>query len=226
MPRRSLFILTVLCILFGVLGCRQETVQVYAETERPQSFGIIVAMGDSLTAGYGVELEKSYPVRLEKELQALGYSYRVVNSGVSGETTNGALARLSWVMALNPDIVILETGVNDGLRGISPFLIRKNIGTIIDRLQEKQIIIVLAGMKVVSTRGEEYTKEFQKLYSELASEKNVIFMPFFLEYVASNPILNGTDGLHPNEKGYGVIVKNLLPYVIRAIKIREASMVD
>ena len=186
---------------------------------------VIVALGDSLTAGFGVELENSYPAQLERKLAAEGYSMRLVNAGVSGETSSGTLSRLDWILSQKPDIVILEIGANDGLRGIDTALVKSNIDTILQRLQENNVVTVLAGMKMVRNLGDQYTREFDSIYPTLANKHQVIFMPFFLEGVASIASLNSGDGIHPNEKGYEIITENIYPYVVRAIEqLREKNV--
>jgi len=145
----------------------------------------------------------------------------VVNAGISGETSSGTLARLEWVLTLQPDIIILETGANDGLRGIEPQLAEKNIRAILEMLKEKDVVVVLAGMKMVWNLGPVYVAKFNGIYPRLAKEFNVIFMPFFLKGVAMKRELNLEDGLHPNAKGYRIISDNLYPYVLQAIKRKE-----
>lgn len=223
MIRKRIFF-SVPLVLLGILliGCQQEREEETgydATTAAPE--GVIVSVGDSLTAGYGIAAEKSYPALLEQRLQALGYNYRVINSGVSGETSSGALSRLQWVLTLKPDIVILETGANDGLRGISHDVVRDNIARMLQTLKEQDVTVVLTGMKMVLNLGPLYTRKFNKVYPELAHDYDVIFMPFFLEGVAGNKQLNISDGIHPNEAGYVRIVENLSPYVIEAIEKRQ-----
>lgn len=179
--------------------------------------GRIAAIGDSLTAGYGLDEELSYPAQLQKKLAADGIRYQVVNSGVSGETSSGTLSRLDWVLTMEPDIVILEIGANDGLRGLDPAVPRGNLEKILDRLEKEDIVVILAGMKMVWNMGTEYTEQFNNIYPELARRTSVIFMPFFLEGVATVPELNLEDGLHPNGDGYRLVTENLYPYVLEAI---------
>lgn len=215
----------ITCLFF--CGCRQEqkeNVQTdQAETDQATAVRTIVAVGDSLTAGHGLDESDSYPADLEKKLQEDGYRYRVVNAGVSGETSSGTLARMDWILTLKPDIIILETGANDGLRGIDPRLAERNIGAILEKLKEKDVVVVLAGMKMVWNLGPAYVAEFNGIYPRLAKEFDVIFMPFFLEGVAMKRELNLEDGLHPNAKGYRIITDNIYPYVLQAIKRRSAS---
>jgi len=224
---RSLFILTPL--LAGVLtsfllsGCEPSEQQPVPKQKRESYKGIIVAMGDSLTAGLGVRLAETYPEQLKRLLAASGDSYDVINSGVSGETSSGANTRIDWVMKLQPDIVILETGANDGLRGIEPELIETNIRTIIETLHGENIEVVLAGMQMTTNLGPDYLEKFNTLYSRLAAEYPVTFMPFFLADVAARPEFNQPDGIHPNADGYAIVARNLLPYVETAIRKHEST---
>lgn len=188
------------------------------EAQAEQVTGTIVALGDSLTAGLGVEESESYPGQLERRLRADGHHYRVINAGVSGETTSGTLSRLEWVLTMAPDIVILEIGANDGLRGIDPAVPAKNIREIVRVLREKEVIVVFAGMKMVWNLGPAYTQSFNAIYPGIAEEFDLIFMPFFLEGVATVRELNIEDGLHPNGRGYELIVNNLYPHVLEAIE--------
>ncbi len=227
-----LMVLALVGFIGGVAGCKREDstkpaadnagseVRADAAVERPY-LGTIMAVGDSLTAGLGVDEEQAYPAQLQRKLEKDGYHYRVINAGVSGETSSGALSRLDWILTARPDIVILETGANDGLRGIDPTVPRKNIDKILGILREHHVVTVLAGMKMVRNLGTIYTSAFNRLYPDLAAGHRVIFMPFFLEGVATVPALNIEDGLHPNIKGYHVVVNNLYPYVIQAIKKLE-----
>ncbi len=218
-PATGLAVLLAL-VLFG---CRQSAEKRTAAQEKTDYAGIIVAVGDSLTAGLGVEQQDSYPAQLQRRLEAQGLHYRVINSGVSGETSSGTLSRLNWILSLNPDIVILETGANDGLRGVDPDLTRKNILAMVAGLQKKKIVTILAGMRMVRNLGIGYTGAFDRLYPDIARETGVIFMPFFLEGVATVPGLNTADGIHPNRQGYALITTNLFPYVAQAIKIYKSS---
>lgn len=184
--------------------------------------GIIVALGDSLTAGYGLDEHQAYPAKLEQKLAKQKYRYKVVNAGVSGETSSGTLSRIPWVVrTLQPDIVILETGANDGLRGIDPSVTRENIGKIITMLKADGIVVVLAGMKLPPNLGITHTEAFASLYGNLAKTHNVILIPFFLDNVAGVQRLNLPDGLHPTEKGYDKVMENVYPHIVKAIKTIE-----
>jgi acyl-CoA thioesterase-1 len=210
-------VILVMLLLSVVVSCRQQEEPIPAAATEERSSMIIAAVGDSLTAGQGVEESEAYPALVEKALRAGGHDVQVVNAGVSGETTSGTLSRLDWVLTLDPDIVILETGANDGLRGIETTLIRNNLRQIVELLQRKGIIVVLAGMKMVWNLGPDYTSEFNRIYPELAAEKELIFFPFFLEGVATRREYNQDDGLHPNPAGYRIIAETILPYIEEAI---------
>ncbi len=170
----------------------------------------IVAFGDSLTAGLGVSPDESYPAQLQRKLNEAGYRYRVINAGVSGDTTAGGIRRVDWVLKSRPDIVILELGANDGLRGLSIDQVRANLEQIIERLQAAGVKVVLAGMKLPPNYGADYTARFAALYEELAHRHSVTTMPFFLEGVGAQTALNQGDGIHPTGAGYRVIVEHLL----------------
>jgi acyl-CoA thioesterase-1 len=219
--RRMVKILFVIMTLIPVLnpaGCEQQPDRQADEQKVLPDLGTIVCVGDSLTAGYGIAVEQSYPALLAKKIKAANLGFRVINAGVSGETSSGTLSRINWIMGLKPEIVILEIGANDGLRGIDPGLIKRNISEIIHRLQEKKIIIILTGMQMVRNLGPAYTSAFNSIYEDLARKTGVLFMPFFLEGVAADPALNIGDGIHPNPQGYAIIVDNLFLYVRQAIE--------
>jgi acyl-CoA thioesterase-1 len=182
-----------------------------------RSKGTIVAVGDSLTAGLGVNEEEAYPAQLEKKLREAGYDWKVVNAGISGETSSGTLSRINWVMKLKPDIVILETGANDGLRGIDPAVTRKNIDETIRILKQKNVMVILAGMMMVRNLGREFTQDFADIYPNLAKKHDLILVPFFLQGVAGNPSLNQPDGIHPTAAGYRIISDTMYPSVRKAI---------
>jgi acyl-CoA thioesterase-1 len=172
---------------------------------------VIVAFGDSLTAGLGVAEGEAYPAVLERKIHESGFSYRVVNAGVSGETTAGGLRRVSWILQNKPEIVILELGANDGLRGLSHSETKKNLTEIIESLQREHVRIVLAGMRMPPNYGKEYTEAFEKIFPELAGRYHLTLIPFFLEGVAARSDLNQADGIHPTAMGYQKIVDNFWP---------------
>lgn len=173
--------------------------------ERPR----IVAFGNSLTAGLGVAQEESYPAQLQRKLEEAGYSYRVVNAGVSGETTAGGLRRVAWVLNSKPSIVILELGGNDGLRGLGLPETKANLERIIQQLQQASVTVLLAGMKLPPNYGKDYTAGFEELYRSLAQQYHLALIPFFLDGVAGSPSLNQADGIHPTGEGYRLVVEQV-----------------
>jgi acyl-CoA thioesterase-1 len=169
----------------------------------------IVAFGDSLTAGLGVSPDDAYPGQLARWLREQGLAYEVINAGVSGDTSAGGLRRVEWILKTQPRLVILELGANDGLRGQPLKKTYENLKGIIEGLQAKGVIVVLAGMRLPLNYGDDYTEEFSNLYERLAKEYDVPFIPFFLEGVATHRHLNQRDGLHPNAEGYSIVVQNV-----------------
>lgn len=194
-----------------------------ADTNRPI---LIVALGDSLTAGYNLALENAFPSKLEKALKARGHAVKIHNAGVSGDTTSGALARLDWALPDKTDGVIVELGANDALRGTDPATTRTNLDSILKSLNSRGHDVLVAGMLAPPNMGEEYASEFNGIYPELARSHNAVLYPFFLDGVAAQPDLNLGDGMHPNAAGVDTIVKRILPYVeklIDRIKTRRAT---
>jgi len=183
----------------------------------------IVAFGDSLTAGLGVQADESYPAQLQRRLDALGYAYRVINAGVSGDTTAGGLRRVSWILNNKPDVVILELGANDGLRGLSVEQTTHNLREIIQRLREAGVTIVLAGMKLPPNYGHDYSAGFEGIYLSLAKEYHLSLIPFFLEGVGGSPLLNQADGIHPTQKGYELVVEQVLKALLPLLKSQRAG---
>lgn len=182
----------------------------------------IVAFGDSLTAGYGVTLEESYPSFLEKNLREKGFDIEVINMGVSGETSFGAFDRYEFIAKQNPEIILLGMGANDMLRGMSVEDLTLNLEKIITFFQENNITVVLLGMKSVSSNGKEYAEKFNAVYPNLAKKYNLPLVPFFLEGVALNPSLNTSDGIHPNKKGYEKVVEeNILPILLPVLQSKK-----
>jgi acyl-CoA thioesterase-1 len=178
----------------------------------------IVALGDSLTAGLGVDEKDAYPAVLERRLRADGHAVRVVNAGISGETSSGAVSRLEWVLtALSPDLVILETGANDGLRGIDIKILRANLDQLITELKKADIQVILAGMQMLPNLGPVYTNRFNAVYSEVAKTHDIPLIPFFLKGVAGDRRYNQSDMLHPNAKGYLRIVDHIYPWIVAAL---------
>src|SRR5215468_2788072 len=174
---------------------------------------VIVAFGDSLTAGLGVKPEQSYPARLEAKLRAEGYDYRVVNAGVSGDTTAGGLRRVDWALRSKPDVVIVALGANDALRALDLDSVRANLDAIVARFQKAGVRVLLVGMEVPPNYGARYAADFRAIYADIARKRAVAFMPFLLDGVAGNPALNQPDGIHPTAEGYAVIVDRLWPHL-------------
>ena len=175
----------------------------------------ILVLGDSLTAGYGLPQEQAFPARLEAALRARGLEVRVLDGGVSGDTTAGGLSRVGWALADRPTHVIVELGANDALRGIEPAVTRANLDGILSRLGAAGVGTLLAGMYAPPNWGREYEAEFRRIYPELAQKHGAAFYPFFLDGVAAEPGLNQRDGIHPNARGVDVIVDRIMPYVLR-----------
>ncbi len=180
---------------------------------------VIVAMGDSLTEGFGLAMEQAYPAQLERKLLDEGYNVSVINAGNSGETSSGAFSRVDWVLNMQPDVVILATGGNDGLRGIEPRVTQENLEQLVERFQDAGAVVVLVGMEMVQNMGEEYTAAFRALYPDVADRYGVILVPFMLDGVAADPNLNQADFIHPTAEGYAVVVETLFPYVVEAISL-------
>ena len=211
---------TLACLLSG---CdRQTSPPPRVSQAKPTFAGTIVAVGDSLTAGYGVIEADAYPARLEKKLQAAGFNWQVVNAGISGETSSGTLSRVEWVLRLKPDVVILETGANDGLRGIDPKVTKKNIDETVRIFKENRVTVILAGMRMVTSMGRDFTTQFAAIYPAVAKKYTLVLVPFFLQGVAGVPNLNQDDGIHPRAEGYRIITDIVYPYVVPVLtsKIR------
>ena len=174
---------------------------------------VIVAFGDSLTAGYGVAPEESYPARLGARLRAEGLSYRVVNAGVSGDTTAGGLRRVDWALKLSPEIALVELGANDALRGQDLDTTRANLDAIVARFQAGGARVLLLGMRLPPNYGGRYAAAFEKVYADVARDRRVPLVPFFLDGVGAVARLNQPDGIHPTAEGYRIIVERLWPHL-------------
>ena len=170
----------------------------------------ILALGDSLSAGHGLLRADAFPSQLEHALIKRGVIAKVTNAGVSGDTSAGGLSRLDWTLPEGFDAVIIELGANDGLRGLEPKETLKNLDAILGKLKQKNIAVLLTGMQAPPNLGAEYGKEFASIFPYLATKHNIVFYPFFLDQ---------KDNIHPNSEGVGVIVKNILPYVMELIQV-------
>lgn len=177
----------------------------------------ILVFGDSLSAGFGLAPEQAFPVRLAARLKADGFTVEMANGGISGDTTSGGLARLDWALGNHPDIVLLELGANDALRGIDPSLARSNLDAMLARLTAAHVKVLLIGMRAPGNWGADYRKSFDAIYPALAQKYGVPLYPFFLEGIALDEKLNQPDGLHPNEAGVAAIVMRIAPYVERLL---------
>lgn len=173
----------------------------------------ILVLGDSLTAGYGLEHRDGFTAQLQRALDAAGENAEIINAGVSGDTTAGGRSRLLWLINGDIDAVIVELGANDGLRGVDPAQTRLNLDWMLRELAKKQLPTLLSGMMAPPNLGQDYGREFNAIYPELAEKYDVVFDPFFLEGVAADPSLNQRDGKHPTPAGVAVIVERMLPRV-------------
>lgn len=177
----------------------------------------LLALGDSLTAGYGLPRAEGFTERLQAALRAEGRDIRVINAGVSGDTSAGGRARLDWALADKPDAVLLELGANDGLRGIEPRVTRENLDAVLGKLSGKGIPILFAGMRAPPNLGEEYGAEYRAVFKDLSARHDVVFYPFFLDGVVGIPALNQSDGIHPNAEGVAVVVERIMPAVLEVL---------
>jgi acyl-CoA thioesterase I len=199
-----------------IFACAAVLAAVIAPLPAAQSQGQpirLVALGDSLSAGYNLPQEAAFPVALERALKAKGYKVEVVNAGVSGDTSSGGLDRLDWSVPDGTDGVILELGANDMLRGLDPAGTRKNIEAIVERLKSRNIPVMLAGMYASRNLGPEYVQKFDGIYPDIAKKHDLVLYPFFLDGVAGDRSLNLPDGMHPTAKGVEIIVERILPSV-------------
>ncbi len=184
----------------------------------------LMAFGDSLIHGYGLPAGETFPDQLERALDEAGHEVEVINAGSSGETTAGGRARLAWNLSENPDALILLLGANDGLRGLDPAETRANLEAMLQTLGEEEVPVLLAGMRAPPNLGDDYGREFNALYPELAETYGPVFYPFFLEGVAARPALNQDDGIHPNAEGVAHIVEAMLPAVEELLqRARDAA---
>ena len=175
---------------------------------------VLVVLGDSLTAGLGVAADEAYPARLQERLRREGHDYRVINAGVSGDTTAGGLRRVDWVLRTKPAIVIVALGANDGLRGQPVAAMRDNLTRIVERLQAAGARVLVAGMRVPPNYGDAYAREFAAVFPAVARRTGVPLAPFLLDGVAAVAALNQADGIHPNAQGHAVMADRLWPYLL------------
>lgn len=171
----------------------------------------VLFFGDSLTAGYGVDPDEAYPALLQKKIDAAGLAWKVVNAGLSGETTAGGLRRLDWILRQPVDIFVIELGGNDGLRGIEPEVTRANLQSMIERIRAKypRVTIVLAGMQIPTNMGRDHADAFAQIYPSLAKSTQALLIPFLLENVGGIPELNLPDGIHPTPAGHRIVAETV-----------------
>jgi len=216
------------------MGCAAPTVEeAVSPTSEPETETAVIqppppdltilAFGDSLTEGFGVATEESYPAQLARKLATDGYNIEVINGGISGETTSSALSRVEWMLNSNPDIVIVETGPNDALRGIDISLTQTNIDQIVKKFSDSGTVVIVAGLQITQNLGEAYTTEFAAIYPAVAEKYDTILIPFILEGVATDPNLNQPDFIHPTAAGYTVMVEHIYPFVLDAIAAKSDS---
>ncbi len=208
----------IICFIFFLMSCgtssaKREFEQPRERTQVPQTVSNkpkIVAFGDSLTAGFGLSEKDSYPYLLQEKLRADGYDYDVVNAGVSGDTSAGGLERIDWSLEQdNVQILILELGANDLLRGLPVEKMKENLSTMIKKAKAKNVKVLFCGMLAPPTMGAKYQREFVSVFPDLAAEHKVEFLPFLLENIATNPKLNQPDGIHPNAEGEKIMTDNV-----------------
>jgi acyl-CoA thioesterase-1 len=220
--KRASAAIILLLIIFGACRSQIENPETKGDVKAPVTPvppsgtpaghpRLIVAFGDSLTAGYGLPdpSTQSYPALLQKRLDERGYSYRVVNAGVSGDTSAGGARRIDWALKGDVAVLILELGGNDALRGQPPTSVKQNLRTIIEAAQKRGVKVILTGMEALPNLGPEYTSEFRGVFSDLASQYKLPFLTFFLEGVGGVADLNQPDGIHPNIRGTEVVLDNV-----------------
>jgi acyl-CoA thioesterase I len=179
---------------------------------------VVVAFGDSLTAGFGVAADEAWPALLQARLASEGYPYRVVNAGVSGDTTAGGLRRVSWALKSRPEVAIVALGANDGLRHLPVPAMRENLRGIVGRFQAAGVRVLLAGMRLPPNYGLEYTRDFAEVFPEVARQTRVPLMPFLLDGVAVDARLNQADGVHPNAAGHRILAERVWPYLLPLLR--------
>jgi acyl-CoA thioesterase I len=175
---------------------------------------VVVALGDSLTAGFGVAAEEAWPALVDARLRREGYPYRVVNAGVSGDTTAGGLRRVDWVLRSRPEVAVVALGANDGLRGLGTEAMAANLLAIVDRLRAGGVHVLLAGMEVPPNYGAAYARAFRGVFPDVARRTGAALLPFLLDGVAADPRLNQADGIHPNAAGHRAIAERVWPHLV------------
>jgi acyl-CoA thioesterase-1 len=190
-------------------GSNAEATDTKAATAKASTRPRVVALGDSLTAGLGLDASSAYPSLLQARLAAEGFNYEVINAGVSGDTSAGGLSRLDWALDGDVRVLIVALGGNDALRALPPDELKRNLATIIEKAQARHITVVLAGMEAPPNFGRDYVVKFHRVYPELASRYHLAFVPFLLEGVAGSETLNQRDGIHPTAEGARIVADNI-----------------
>lgn len=196
----------ILCLLVFTLGFARHN------EDDPK---MVLILGDSLAAGYGLQSSQAFPALLQQKIDALGWDFKVINAGLSGDTSAGGLRRIDWLLRGRIDVLVLELGANDGLRGIDLATTRANLQGIIDKVKAKNpnTRILIAGMMVPPNLGQDYTRQFQQLYPELARRNQATLIPFLLDGVAGDPTLNLPDGIHPTAQGHRIVSETVWTYL-------------
>jgi acyl-CoA thioesterase I len=239
--RRLSFLILLSLLLVGSLACAQgetgEAPEVRAParpaslpsaaapapTQPAQAAPLVVFLGDSLTAGYGLDGDQAYPALLERRLAEKGTPVRVINAGVSGDTTAGGLARLDWLLRQKPDVLVVGLGGNDGLRGANPDQIESNLREIVRRAKAAGVRVLLLGMRIPPNYGPEYTRRFEAMYPQIAKELDVPLVPFLLEGVGGIARLNQADAIHPTAEGQEIVADNVEPYLREMLETPAAA---
>lgn len=216
------FLLLTTAILWSCGGSQTHKKESPQTTEQPAeatshtASPVILFFGNSITAGYQLDVQDAFPAIIQNRLDSLGYSYKVINAGLSGETSAAGLNRIEWVLQTIPDIFVLELGANDGLRGLDLDETKKNLIAIISKVREAnpEVKVILAGMEVPPNLGADYTSKFRNMFKEIASEANTELIPFLLNGVAGIPELNLNDGIHPTPEGHQIVADNVWPVLL------------
>src|SRR5688572_12749203 len=219
--RRSGIALCLIAVCGAAAGCQKEPAReatparnapspaTPSDPDAPPARPRIVAFGDSLTVGLGLLEQEAYPALLQRKIDQAGYQFEVVNAGVSGDTSAGALRRLDWALEGDVKVLIVAFGGNDGLRGLPVSQMKENLSNIIDEARERNIIVILAGMEAPPNFGQEYATQFRQAFRDVALSKRVLFLPFLLNNVAGKPELNQGDGIHPNQQGTQIVADSV-----------------
>ena len=209
----------MVCLACVIISCGQNNERQVKpkEEEKPVKDSVtaikktIIFFGNSITAGYGLDLSEAFPARIQEKIDSMNVPYKVVNAGVSGETSSGGRSRIDWILKQQVDIFVLELGGNDGLRGIPISETKKNLQTIIDKVKAKNPAakIIIAGMQIPPNMGKKYTSAFRSMYPDLAKQNNISLVPFILEGVGGKAELNLEDGIHPTAEGHRILANNV-----------------